>query len=155
MDVLDSAVPMLFVASTDLDRSIGFYRDTLGLTLHAQDAHAAIFQLGAATLLRVVPVDEFTAASYPVLSWDVPDVTAAVQRLGERGVAFTRVDGPEQDELAIWTTPGGSQVAWFTDPDGSILSLSHHGKEKDFKEFLAAAPDLSELEIDRSSDVPR
>jgi catechol 2,3-dioxygenase-like lactoylglutathione lyase family enzyme len=55
MGVLDSAVPMLLVASTDLDRSIGFYRDTLGLTLHAQDAYAAIFQLGAATLLRVVP----------------------------------------------------------------------------------------------------
>jgi hypothetical protein len=41
-----------------------------------------------------------------------------------------------------------------TDPDGNILP-SHHGKEEDFKEFLASAPDLSALEIDRSGDGPR
>jgi len=30
----------------------------------------------------------------------------------------------EQDELGIWTAPGGSKVAWFKDPDGNVLSLT-------------------------------
>ena len=29
-----------------------------------------------------------------------------------------------QDELNIWTAPGGTKVAWFKDPDGNILSLT-------------------------------
>ena len=29
-----------------------------------------------------------------------------------------------QDSDGVWTTPGGDQVAWFTDPDGHVLSLT-------------------------------
>jgi predicted enzyme related to lactoylglutathione lyase len=29
-----------------------------------------------------------------------------------------------QDEKGIWTTPTGSKVAWFHDPDGNVLSVS-------------------------------
>lgn len=28
------------------------------------------------------------------------------------------------DTLGIWTTPDGSQVAWFTDPNANTLSLT-------------------------------
>jgi hypothetical protein len=28
----------------------------------------------------------------------------------------------EQDELGIWTTPVGSKVAWFGDPDHNTLA---------------------------------
>ena len=27
----------------------------------------------------------------------------------------------EQDELGVWTTPGGDRIAWFKDPDGQHL----------------------------------
>ena len=30
----------------------------------------------------------------------------------------------EQDELGVWTTPGGDRIAWFADPDGNVLSLT-------------------------------
>jgi hypothetical protein len=53
-------------------------------------------------------------------------MAAAVRDLVGRGVEMMRVDGIEQDELGIWTTPGGDQVAWFKDPDDNTLSLSHH-----------------------------
>jgi predicted enzyme related to lactoylglutathione lyase len=29
----------------------------------------------------------------------------------------------EQDADDAWTAPDGTRVAWFTDPDGSVLSL--------------------------------
>jgi hypothetical protein len=39
-------------------------------------------------------------------------------------VEFARYDGMTQDDLGIWTTPGGDLVAWFKDPDGNTLSLT-------------------------------
>ena len=30
----------------------------------------------------------------------------------------------EQDDLGVWSAPGGDQVAWFHDPDGNTLSLT-------------------------------
>lgn len=30
------------------------------------------------------------------------------------------------DELEIWTAPGGARVAWFKNPDGNTLSVSKH-----------------------------
>jgi hypothetical protein len=30
----------------------------------------------------------------------------------------------DQDSDGVWTAPGGDKVAWFTDPDGNVLSLT-------------------------------
>jgi hypothetical protein len=32
----------------------------------------------------------------------------------------------QQDDLGIWTSPDGTKVAWFKDPDGNTLSISQH-----------------------------
>jgi len=58
------------------------------------------------------------------LGWEVEDLRAAIQELTARGVCFERFDGLPQDELGIWTAPGGSRIAWFRDPDGNTLSLT-------------------------------
>jgi predicted enzyme related to lactoylglutathione lyase len=42
------------------------------------------------------------------------------ERFGEDWKAM----GFVQDDLGIWTTPDGSLVAWFKDPDGNTLSLT-------------------------------
>jgi hypothetical protein len=44
--------------------------------------------------------------------------------LAVTGMVFLRYDGMEQDRDSVWTAPGGDKVAWFTDPDGNILSLT-------------------------------
>jgi predicted enzyme related to lactoylglutathione lyase len=36
-----------------------------------------------------------------------------------------------QDDLGIWTSPGGGRVAWFKDPDGNVLSLTEASAEPD------------------------
>ena len=41
-----------------------------------------------------------------------------------RGVRFERYAFMTQDDAGIWTTPDGSRVAWFNDPDGNLLSLT-------------------------------
>jgi hypothetical protein len=40
------------------------------------------------------------------------------------GITFERYNFIEQDDSGIWTSPGGTRVAWFKDPDGNILSVS-------------------------------
>jgi hypothetical protein len=54
----------------------------------------------------------------------VADIEAEIRDLTGRGVAFLRYDDMGQDELGVWTTPGGEKVAWFADPDGNTLSLT-------------------------------
>ncbi|HET6189823.1 MAG TPA: hypothetical protein VFE59_22870 [Trebonia sp.] len=54
----------------------------------------------------------------------MPDIAAAVRDLAARGVNFTRYDGLAQDDLGIWTAPGGDRVAWFQDADANTLSLT-------------------------------
>jgi hypothetical protein len=61
-----------------------------------------------------------------VVGWKMPDIVGAAKGLAAAGVKFERYPGMEHDELGIWTSPGGDKVAWFKDPDGNTLSISHH-----------------------------
>jgi hypothetical protein len=66
------------------------------------------------------------SASYTVLGWQVPNIVAAAKALSQSGVRFEYYSGMQQDELGIWSSPGGASVAWFKDPDGNTLSISQH-----------------------------
>jgi hypothetical protein len=61
-----------------------------------------------------------------VLGFNVPDVTAAVKALRERGVKFNIHQGFNQDALGILSLPNSAlRVAWFNDPDGNVLSVTN------------------------------
>ncbi len=122
--MLGSCKVVAFVAARNADRARAFYRDTLGLRLVGEDGFALVFDV-CGTTLRVA-LGEVTPQKGTVLGWEVPDIAAAVKELGRAGVTFTRYDGMGQDELGIWTAPGGARVAWFHDPDGNVLSVSQH-----------------------------
>jgi catechol 2,3-dioxygenase-like lactoylglutathione lyase family enzyme len=112
-----------FAPTIDAARAVAFYRDTLGLSLISQDGFAAVFDAHGITL-RVTSVPKpLTPQPFTVLGWRVPDMAAAVKGLAAAGAKFERYMD-SQDELNIWTAPGGTKVAWFKDPDGNILSLS-------------------------------
>jgi predicted enzyme related to lactoylglutathione lyase len=86
---------------------------------------AVVFEANG-IMLRLVMAKERPATRGTVLGWQVPDIAATVKELQAAGVEFERYDFMKQDELGIWTTPTGSKVAWFKDPDGNVLSLSEH-----------------------------
>ena len=115
-----------FVATADADRAKKFYRDTLGLRLVSEEMPFALVFDAHGTMLRVTVVKSVTPAGYTVLGWQVPNIVAAVKALSESGVQFERYQGMPQDELGIWSSPGGAMVAWFKDADGNTLSLSQH-----------------------------
>jgi len=112
-----------FVPTSDLARARAFYVDTLGLSVIDEDPYALGLDANG-IMLRVTVVPELRPAGYTVCGWRVDDIAAAIRDLGDRGVGFARYDGMDQDALGVWTAPTGAKVAWFTDPDGNVLSLT-------------------------------
>jgi predicted enzyme related to lactoylglutathione lyase len=125
MGILEAAKPAVVVCTRDRDRAKMFYRDTLGLTLEYEDGFAAVFSVAGITL-RISTVGDFCAHEHTIIGFNVPDVTATVKALREKGVAFNVYQQFKQDELGILTMPGGTvRVAWFEDPDGNVLSATN------------------------------
>jgi catechol 2,3-dioxygenase-like lactoylglutathione lyase family enzyme len=112
-----------FVPTKDMSRARPFYRDVLGLPMEGESPVACAFRANG-VLLRVVVVEQLTPFAFTLLGWGVQDIAQTVAGLTARGVSFTRFEGVEQDELGVWRSPGGAQVAWFLDPDGNTLSLT-------------------------------
>jgi predicted enzyme related to lactoylglutathione lyase len=121
--MLGSSELVAFAATADLRRAREFYEQVLGLTVTDDTDFACVFEAGG-TMLRVTAVEQVARPGYTVLGWRVADIAATAREPAARGVQLTRYDGMEQDENGIWTTPGGDQVAWFSDPDGNTLSLT-------------------------------
>lgn len=117
-----------FVGTADIDRAVSFYEETLGLTLLSRDPFACEFDANG-TSIRVTPVPEVVVVPYTALGWRVRDIAATARELTNRGVTFERFPGMELDELGVWRSPGGAQVAWFKDPDGNLLSLTQQPDE--------------------------
>ena len=121
--MLGSTDVIAFVGATDLGRACVFYEQVLGQPLTGRSDFACVFDANG-TMLRVTAVPEVARGGYTVLGWRVADIAVAVRDLSAKGVVFLRYDGMNQDDSGVWTTPGGDQVAWFSDPDGNILSLT-------------------------------
>jgi catechol 2,3-dioxygenase-like lactoylglutathione lyase family enzyme len=121
--VLTTSDVIAFASSTDLVRARTFYEEVLGLPLADQNPYACVFDANG-TMLRITAVAEVAHPGYTVLGWRVADIRRSVEQLESRGVVFARYDGMEQDAQGVWTTPGGDRIAWFTDPDGNVLSLT-------------------------------
>ncbi len=105
------------VWTDDLERMLGFYRDTLGLEPHSVRPNFVSFswgdvKLGIGTHDKVSGVanDPFRV----MVNLGVDDIEYEYQRLRRSGVVFMRP--PEQEHWGGW-------VATFSDPDGNGLQL--------------------------------
>ena len=112
-----------FAPTTNPAKAKMFYKDILGLTLLSEDHFALVFDANG-TILRVTPVREFQPHPFTVLGWETTDIENSIRSLNAKGIACEKYGFFEQDDLGIWTAPGGTKVAWFKDPDGNTLSLS-------------------------------
>ena len=114
-----------FIPTRDAKKAKQFYQTALGLRLVSEDQFAVVFDANG-NMLRVTPVPEFKPHPFTILGWEVRNIEKTVSGLAQRGVAFERYGFLKQDELGIWTAPGGDKVAWFKDPDSNLLSVSQH-----------------------------
>ena len=114
---------MAFASTKDPAKAKAFYGETLGLKLTSEDSFGIVFDSNG-VMLRVSIVKDFTPHPFTVLGWQVADIRTSLRELVAKGVAFERYGFVKQDEEGIWTTDDGTQVAWFKDPDGNLLSLT-------------------------------
>ena len=112
-----------FVPTIKPDKAKSFYNDILGLKLLSEDNYALEFDANG-TLLRVTIVQELKPQVFTVLGWNVDSISSIIKSLNKKNVFCEKYDFIEQDDLGIWTSPVGSKVAWFKDPDGNVLSLT-------------------------------
>ena len=115
-----------FVPISDVDRSVAFYRDKLGLRFVSDESPFAVVFEANGLMLRLGLGSQQKPAGGTILGWQVRDISAVVQQLSQAGVVFERYNFLQQDEFGVWTTPTGAKVAWFKDPDGNVLSVSEH-----------------------------
>jgi len=99
-----------------------FYCNVLGLELKGKSDGALVFDVNGGAL-RVSEVPATAPTEHTVLGFSVPDVDSTVSWLGERGIALERFPGFPHAANGTLTTPDGSIVAWFRDPDGNLLSV--------------------------------
>jgi predicted enzyme related to lactoylglutathione lyase len=115
-----TGVDFVSVPTRDLERSVAFYGDTLGLrrTTYAPERNFAEFDTHTVTLSIVDPermgIGSFERNANHV-ALQVDDVAAARATLEERGVEFMG---------DIFDT-GVCHMAFFADPDGNALMLHH------------------------------
>jgi len=127
--MLSKSPLVAFVATAAPESAKHFYGSVLGLPLLEDTPFALVFDANG-TSLRIQKVRHVAPAPHTVLGWAVSDIRAAVQGMAAKGVAFQRYDGLAQDQLGIWSVPGGALVAWFRDPDGNTLSLTESASQQ-------------------------
>jgi catechol 2,3-dioxygenase-like lactoylglutathione lyase family enzyme len=103
----------------DVDRSLAFYRDALGLRfLFAPASNLAFLMIGDVRLMLSAPEGDFTPGSSTVLYLRVADIDAEHAALVARGIVF--IDAPHlvarMPDHELW-------MCFFRDPDGHTLAL--------------------------------
>jgi catechol 2,3-dioxygenase-like lactoylglutathione lyase family enzyme len=117
-----------FVVASNPQQAKDFYNGILDFKLLSEDGFGIEFAMKDASLrVSLVPDGQVQPQKHTVLGWCVPDITAALNYLKERGIVFEKYGFPDQDGDNIWTAPGGTKVAWFKDPFGNLLSIDQQG----------------------------
>lgn len=110
----------------DLEKAKEFYGSTLGITVN-ETKEGLSFEFENSTSVFVYPKDDHQPATFTVLNFRVPDITAAVRKLANRSVEFESYDGEmKTDENGIYwgkEKDQGPNIAWFKDPAGNFLSV--------------------------------
>lgn len=110
-------------AVNDLQKAKEFYGQTLGLGVR-ELAEGLELQIAGGTRIFIYPKPNHTPATFTILNFPVADVEQAVDQLTRLGVRFEHYDlgDLKTDEKGIARGPG-TNIAWFKDPAGNILSV--------------------------------
>jgi lactoylglutathione lyase len=104
---------MLF--ATQMDRTVGFYRDALGLQVRMQSPYWSELTWGDATIALHGREESGVGETETMLGFEVDDLEAACKAVEGAGgrVVEPPVDRPDE----------GIQLARAADPDGNVFTL--------------------------------
>jgi catechol 2,3-dioxygenase-like lactoylglutathione lyase family enzyme len=114
---------------TDVEESIAFYRDTLGLQLVSCD-YVARFDIDG-VLFELVPLPPGTVVpgnGNARLCFGVSNLENTLKQLHARGIKTSEIKNKK-----------GGRIAFFRDPDGNELSLWQYENVEDPKALVKSA----------------
>jgi predicted enzyme related to lactoylglutathione lyase len=108
---------MISLGVTDMNRSVRFYSETLGLAVTSNSADITLVRAGEVTIVLNVPLARSATSAIAgavEIIFPVKGVAASHSQLAARGCAF--IAQPHQISPGMW-------AATFTDPDGHKLTI--------------------------------
>ena len=123
MGVLSEHPIFPILLSRDLEASMAFYRDTLGLEVARRDPDRIVFRCGGGTQLVVTESTVGTADTQTQVAWRVADIRAAIDELRGRGVTIEEYEAPDPVTTDGVADMGHSWAAWFIDPSENVLAV--------------------------------
>lgn len=120
-----SARLVAFGATTDGTRAAAFYGSVLGLSIRSDDPFAIVFDANGVEL-RLQKVEHLTPHPFTSLGWQVDDIRQVLTDLAAANIRPERYSWLDHDAAGIWRAPSAARVAWFKDPDGTLLSVAQY-----------------------------
>jgi catechol 2,3-dioxygenase-like lactoylglutathione lyase family enzyme len=112
-------ISSLILRTADLDKSVAFWVDAVGLTLQARHGTFAFLEAGSIQLILNEVEVGLSDESLTELVLEVEDITVAFDEMGSRGVDF-------EVEPRVVTSDGSRDLyaTHFHDPDGHLGSIT-------------------------------
>ncbi len=104
----------VFYYVSDLDRSVRFFTEVLGLKLASRDV-VARFHIDA-VLFELVPTDDpsnYQGGGNARVAFEVPDVETAVREVRRKGVSAGPIRRVENGILATFEDPDGNELVFW------------------------------------------
>ncbi|RAK63262.1 VOC family protein [Hymenobacter edaphi] len=122
--MLATAPVTVMLPVRNLERARQFYEQALGLHPIGLKADGKFeYACGSTNVIALLPKPSATPADHTALSFEVPDIAAAIQELQQHGVQFEDYDLPGLKTVNHICVLGAEKAAWFKDPEGNYLCL--------------------------------
>ncbi|HET9344697.1 MAG TPA: VOC family protein [Candidatus Limnocylindrales bacterium] len=123
MGILSDQPVFPILLTKDLEASLAFYRDTLGLEVIRRDHDRIVFRCGGGSQVVLSESTLGTSDTQTQAAWRVPDIHAAIAELRDRGVRIEEYAEPDPVTVDGVADMGHSWAAWFIDPNRNVLAI--------------------------------
>jgi catechol 2,3-dioxygenase-like lactoylglutathione lyase family enzyme len=121
--LISNAAVTTMLPVKDLQRAREFYERRLGFAAGQEKPDGKVVYEVGGTRLALFPKPDGTKAEHTAVSFEVPDIEAAIRDLQSRGVRFENYDFPGLKTENHVCVLGAEKAAWFMDPEGNCLCL--------------------------------
>ena len=111
------------IAVTDMDRAMGFYRDTLGLKTVPIAPWLSMVTANDGSMLMLA-IRQKAGSDEDSANFTVADIQATMKELKSKGVQFHDYDLPMLKTVNQIAEASGFQAAWFKDSEGNTLQIN-------------------------------
>jgi catechol 2,3-dioxygenase-like lactoylglutathione lyase family enzyme len=130
VSMLDKAVMYPTLPAQDYERARSFYADKLGLKPSEEFGDdSGLYETEGGRFLLFKSTGQ-ASGTHTQMSFDVPDIHAAVKTLRENGVTFEEYDFPGFKSVDGIVDLGPEKGAWFKDSEGNLLALGERMMQK-------------------------